>query len=146
VDTQSTERVAFEGRARAARIEPYLFVVIEGGRLEAGGMRIALDGIRALAIGRGAVRQLRDGDSGMVLEVPDSRMSGVHARLVRRGGTLLVEDAGSTNGTLVNGDVVTSHALRDGDVEVARAMGKARQQIQRWVRRFGIRPEAYRAR
>ena len=28
--------------------------------------------------------------------------------------------------------------------EVARAMGKARQQVQRWVRRFGIDPEAFR--
>lgn len=30
--------------------------------------------------------------------------------------------------------------------EVARAMGKARQQVQRWVRRFGIDPDAFRAR
>jgi len=30
--------------------------------------------------------------------------------------------------------------------EVARAMGKARQQVQRWVRRFGIDPEAFRER
>jgi transcriptional regulator of acetoin/glycerol metabolism len=29
--------------------------------------------------------------------------------------------------------------------EVARAMGKARQQVQRWLRRFAIDPEAYRA-
>ena len=28
--------------------------------------------------------------------------------------------------------------------EVARALGKARQQVQRWVRKFGIDPEAYR--
>ncbi len=30
--------------------------------------------------------------------------------------------------------------------EVARAMGKARQQVQRWVRRFGIDPDAFRER
>jgi len=30
--------------------------------------------------------------------------------------------------------------------EVARAMGKARQQVQRWVRRFGIDPDAFRDR
>jgi transcriptional regulator with GAF, ATPase, and Fis domain len=30
--------------------------------------------------------------------------------------------------------------------EVARAMGKARQQVQRWVRRFGIDPDAFRGR
>jgi transcriptional regulator with PAS, ATPase and Fis domain len=30
--------------------------------------------------------------------------------------------------------------------EVARAMGKARQQVQRWVKRFGIDPDAFRAR
>ncbi|HEY5936384.1 MAG TPA: helix-turn-helix domain-containing protein, partial [Kofleriaceae bacterium] len=28
--------------------------------------------------------------------------------------------------------------------EVARGFGKARQQIQRWLRRFGIDPDAYR--
>ncbi len=30
--------------------------------------------------------------------------------------------------------------------EVARAMGKARQQVQRWVKRFGLDPEAFRDR
>lgn len=48
---------------------------------------------------------------------PDSSLSKRHARLVRRGGTLTAYDAGSKNGTMVNGEVVREGArLQDGDV------------------------------
>lgn len=46
-------------------------------------------------------------------------VSGRHCRVFRHGSRLLVEDLGSTNGTLVNGEVLapqTPHALRPGDV------------------------------
>ena len=79
-------------------------------------MRIALGSIQSLVIGRGEARRLLPAQDGR-LEVPDSRMSGVHVRILRTGGGLQVEDAGSTNGTLVNGDpLAATHALRDGDV------------------------------
>ena len=43
-------------------------------------------------------------------------MSQVHARAFDRDGTLWVEDAGSTNGTLVNGKRITEPVkLRKGD-------------------------------
>jgi transcriptional regulator with PAS, ATPase and Fis domain len=116
VPTESTERTPSGGRPRGARVEPYLFLVTEGGRLEAGGMRVALGGLDALQIGRGDARVLkRDGGTG-ALEVPDARMSGAHARVIRRDGAYHLEDAGSTNGSLVNGVVVTSHPLKDDDV------------------------------
>ncbi len=39
-------------------------------------------------------------------------------------------------------ELLVRMAEANGNVsEVARAMGKARQQVQRWVRRFGIDPE-----
>jgi transcriptional regulator of acetoin/glycerol metabolism len=42
-------------------------------------------------------------------------------------------------------DLLVRLADARGNVsEVARAMGKARQQVQRWIRRFGIDPEAFR--
>jgi transcriptional regulator with PAS, ATPase and Fis domain len=44
-------------------------------------------------------------------------------------------------------EILVRMAEARGNVsEVARAMGKARQQVQRWVRRFGIVPEAFRER
>lgn len=115
--TQLTERTPSGGRVRGVRIEPYLFLVIEGARLEAGGMRIALAGIELLQIGRGDARRLLPATDGrQALEVPDSRMSGTHARILRKDGALHAEDAGSTNGTLVNGEALTSHPLHDGDI------------------------------
>ncbi|MEO7733997.1 MAG: sigma 54-interacting transcriptional regulator, partial [Kofleriaceae bacterium] len=40
----------------------------------------------------------------------------VHARIVRTGAVYVLEDAGSTNGTLVNGAPTARHVLRDEDV------------------------------
>jgi hypothetical protein len=46
----------------------------------------------------------------------DTFVSQVHARAIDRDGTLWVEDAGSTNGTLVNGNRITETTkLRKGD-------------------------------
>jgi len=80
-------------------------------------MRVALGGTDALRIGRGDARILRRADDGaQVLEVPDPRMSSEHARIVRDDASLRIEDDGSTNGTLVNGEAIGSRVLRDGDV------------------------------
>jgi len=50
------------------------------------------------------------------LEVADSQMSGIHARIVCGGAAVVLEDAGSTNGALVNGTQIARRELRDGDV------------------------------
>lgn len=103
-------------RPRGKRVERYLFLVVEGARLGAGGLRVALGETETLRIGRGDARVMLQGQGGArALEVPDSRMSGTHARIVRDGRAFRVEDAGSTNGTLINGEAVSSHTLRDGD-------------------------------
>lgn len=48
---------------------------------------------------------------------PDTSLSKRHARLVRKGGALHVHDAGSKNGTLVNGEVIEGGVpVQDGDV------------------------------
>src|SRR5262249_43463234 len=110
-------------------IEPYLFVVLEGGRLHAGGLRVALGGLDSLRVGRGEARALvTTDDAGPVLTVPDARMSGSHARIVRTDGQYLVTDCGSTNGTLVDGAPVATHALRDGDlVELGQTLALYRE-------------------
>jgi pSer/pThr/pTyr-binding forkhead associated (FHA) protein len=47
---------------------------------------------------------------------PDQSVSKRHIRIVRAGSKVELFDAGSRNGTLVNGQVVDRVALRDGDV------------------------------
>lgn len=49
----------------------------------------------------------------------DGLASRNHFRVVNEAGAWLVEDMGSTNGTLVNGQRVKRQALRDGDRIVA---------------------------
>lgn len=57
----------------------------------------------------------RSSASDIVLK-NDDYASGQHARLTRHGGLLYVEDAGSTNGTYVNGrKTVGATPLRSGD-------------------------------
>jgi signal transduction histidine kinase len=47
--------------------------------------------------------------------IPDTAMSGCHARIVREGDAWALEDNGSTNGTVVNEQRVSRCVLRDGD-------------------------------
>ncbi|HJL18657.1 MAG TPA: response regulator [Sandaracinaceae bacterium LLY-WYZ-13_1] len=64
-----------------------------------------------------------EGDSVLVgrsdecqVQLDDTKVSRRHARLARReDGSWSIEDLGSRNGTLVNGEVVDLHALRVGD-------------------------------
>lgn len=49
--------------------------------------------------------------------ITDPEVSRRHARFLRRGNTYVVEDMGSTNGTLVNGEMITAtKPLNHGDV------------------------------
>ena len=56
----------------------------------------------------------RETDTDLVL--PNNSVSRKHAKLVRKGDALTVEDLGSRNGVQVNGKRVPSSPLRDGDV------------------------------
>jgi transcriptional regulator with PAS, ATPase and Fis domain len=117
VAVHSTERMSTMRRCRVARVEPYLFVVVEGSRPDAGGMRVALGGLETLHIGSGEMRSLQPGDgASQRLEIPDPEMSETHARVVRAGTDIVVEVAGSTNGMQVNGALVAKHVLRDSDI------------------------------
>ncbi|MBN1421010.1 MAG: FHA domain-containing protein [Planctomycetes bacterium] len=49
------------------------------------------------------------------LQLPDARTSHAHARLLREGPRVFVEDRGSTNGTWVNGEKVQRAELLPGD-------------------------------
>ena len=104
----------------------YLFVVLEGGRPLAGGARYALEGVTEIQVGRGdrrAATVVRDaGGSRMTLELPSPILSRVHARLRRAPAGWALEDAGSRNGTYVNGQRIARADLQPGDlVEIGHA-------------------------
>ncbi len=112
-----TERTSSPGPRRGTKAHAFLFVVLEAARPTAGGARVSLAGVDALTIGRGDARVFaKPNAASRTIAIPDARMSTTHARIVRKDGALLVEDAGSTNGTLVNGVAATDAPLRDGDV------------------------------
>jgi pSer/pThr/pTyr-binding forkhead associated (FHA) protein len=75
---------------------------------------LELDG-HEIALPHGELRVGRSGDC--FLRCNDATVSRQHARLVVGDGRLEVEDAGSRNGTFLNGVLVSERcALRDGDV------------------------------
>jgi two-component system, cell cycle response regulator len=79
------------------------------------GRRYTLDG-DALIIGRGS-------DCDIVVDL-DS-VSRRHATIERKGGSILISDLGSTNGTYVNEQLVEEQPLRDGDqVKIGNAIFK----------------------
>lgn len=94
---------------------PVLFRLLACDRPLAGSSRHALAGVDAVTIGRTPERVVQRG-STLVLGVEDKSMSSAHARLVRDGRRWSVEDAGSRNGVVLNGERVEKSALVDGDV------------------------------
>ncbi len=53
---------------------------------------------------------------GNQIVVPSGALSKRHARVMWAAGGFVIVDLGSTNGTIVNGHAVRSHALADGDL------------------------------
>ena len=96
--------------------EPHLFVVLEGERPLAGGVRCALAEIDEVLIGRTDARSVTRDKSArrLVLGLPDRKISTRHARLVREAGGWRFEDLGSTNGSFLGGKRVTQERLADG--------------------------------
>jgi hypothetical protein len=73
-----------------------------------------------VTIGRGVRREAQRFDPGtstrLELRVPDAHMSASHALIRRIAEGYLLEDAGSKNGTRVNGIAQDRALLRDGDI------------------------------
>jgi len=49
------------------------------------------------------------------LHLAETQISAIHARITRRGGTIVLRDTGSSNGTSVNGEMVRQATLNVGD-------------------------------
>lgn len=100
--------------------QPQLFRLFECNRPLAASTRHCLGDLDQVFLGRGEPGWERDGVQ-LRLSTPDPWMSSVHARLLCCGGDWIIEDAGSRNGTLVNGFDRGPTPLVDGDVlEVGR--------------------------
>ncbi len=57
----------------------------------------------------------RDGSN--TISINDAEVSRHHARMTLQGGKIVLEDLGSTNGTLVNGNrIAAPHVLRNGEI------------------------------
>ena len=117
--TDTFEDAALLEASPSDPLRSHLFVVLECDRLWAGSTRHELTGIDEVLIGRGenrrATREVHGGRARLCLTVPGRSMSRVHTRLVRRGADWVLDDAGSTNGSFVNGQRVTTAAVYDGD-------------------------------
>lgn len=78
---------------------------------------------------RGTTVPISDGmaigrDDNTALQLQDQYVSGTHAKVFARGGDFFIEDAGSTNGTLVNRKVIDGPTrIRRGDtVQIGRTV------------------------
>lgn len=68
--------------------------------------------VRTVPIER-RIRIGRQSDNDLV--ITDPGVSRHHCEVINTNGTCTLHDLGSTNGTYVNGSVVSEHALREGD-------------------------------
>lgn len=76
----------------------------------------ALSGLNTVTLGRGAARSWTRKARALALTLADRAMSTDHARLRCENGRWVIADAGSKNGTFVNGHAIEQHELGDGDV------------------------------
>jgi DNA-binding NtrC family response regulator len=122
-DPASTTLSQEDGRVRrpgGPASRPHLYLALECDRPLAPPARYSLADVDAVIIGRGGTRgALRNRDSGvrqLLLKVPDRWMSSTHARLSKVFGRWMIEDAGSKNGTVLNGALEKRAVLSDGDL------------------------------
>jgi len=101
----SADTLAAAGRDRAARTAPRAVLVVYGEDATT----------RVVEVPDGA--ELTFGRSrNATVHIESERVSRIHAKVTRRGAALAVEDAGSRNGTWVNGAQVSgSQVLASGD-------------------------------
>jgi transcriptional regulator of acetoin/glycerol metabolism len=80
-----------------------------------GGERFVLDGVMRATVGRGSPRRAERTDVTFAIRISDAKMSSAHALLKCEDRGWVLTDAGSRNGTMVNGRRVETTSLRDGD-------------------------------
>ena len=114
--TTEDDRHPEKARPGAESAPAHLFRLLECEHPLAGPARSILGSVQAVSIGRRSTRGAEWAGGRLSLFAPDPRMSSAHAQLRRAEGGWLLEDAGSKNGTLVNGVPVRERLLEDGDL------------------------------
>ncbi len=103
INDRRHEGMATYFRDEDDKLQDHWFISVESGALS--GLSYCVS--QSLQIGRAAECDIT---------LPDSSISRHHARLYVDEETLMIEDLGSANGTLVNGSLLEDEqALRDGD-------------------------------
>jgi transcriptional regulator of acetoin/glycerol metabolism len=102
-------------RIGAAVAAPHLFEVLDCSAPLRPPARHSLQSIDEVILCRSAERTAAREGRTLRLGIPDPGMSATHARLRREGDRFRLLDAGSTNGTFVNGEQERERALVDRD-------------------------------
>ncbi|HRI55129.1 MAG TPA: FHA domain-containing protein, partial [Pseudomonadota bacterium] len=107
-------------RSPAVRREPHLFLLLHCDHPGRAAWRYCLAGIDKVRLGRGDATQAhleRAGQSRNInVAIADRHISSRHAQVERAGPSFVVFDAGSRNGTWVNGKQIEGRVvLQDGD-------------------------------
>jgi transcriptional regulator with PAS, ATPase and Fis domain len=130
--TLSTLSSSYEPVESSGTRAEELILLLECDRPLASSVRHRLTGVGEVIIGRGTTRHHERAASRLHLRVPDARISTVHALIRRDGDALIVQDARSKNGLVVNGARVAEHRLNDGDVlECGRTFWRFRDHVWR---------------
>jgi DNA-binding NtrC family response regulator len=107
---------------------PALIVLMECDHPVAGSTWHCLAGVSTVKLGRGTMRAAErlignDRSPELRLRLPDRRMSSTHASIDRALGRWVASDSESKNGTFVNGEQISRHTMKDGDIlEVGRTL------------------------
>ena len=106
-----------EQRSReGARLEPHLYLVMGCAPARTAPARFRLSTVNEVSIGRSDDRSFACDGTRLRIGLPDPWMSASHVVLRRVFDSWAVQDAGSKNGTFVNGTRATTTPLADGDV------------------------------
>ena len=99
-------------------LEPrsFLVLVLQSDRPLAPSARFCLSELNRIDIGRGSDRAYRRAGRELSVEIDDGLMSATHAQISRVVESWIIEDKGSKNGIIVNGEVRPKAVLSDGDV------------------------------
>jgi transcriptional regulator with AAA-type ATPase domain len=135
-DRQANTTISAEEAEHTSTPEerPHLFLVMESHQPLAPPLRIALDGIDEVVVGRSSTRTVERDDRGGVrrlfVRLADGWLSKEHARLTRVVQRWVLEDTGSKNGCFVDGTRRPHAELSDGMlVELGRTFWLYREAI-----------------
>jgi transcriptional regulator with GAF, ATPase, and Fis domain len=117
-ESSLTPALGLQRRAAPPAPRPQLCVLLECDRPLAPSSRHSLWGVDEVVLRRGPHRSALRSGKQLVLSIADQWLSGTHARLVREEAGFVLRDAGSTNGTWVDGrpPPVEGLLLRDGEL------------------------------